>query len=109
MRRDGRLVFADTTRVGGAVADALDRGATLDGARATAMLLYVAPDARQRLDEVRALLEHASQHQRAPAAGTACCWCAPRRATAATLQRDLQPVIDAAQRPAAAARVAVLR
>ncbi|MBX9590407.1 MAG: urease accessory protein UreD [Hyphomonadaceae bacterium] len=58
--RDGRLVFADATRVMGAVADALDRTATLDGARATAMVLYVASDAPARLDEIRALLDQVS-------------------------------------------------
>jgi urease accessory protein len=59
--RAGRLAFADTTRVGGAaVCDTLDRSATLDGARATGMLLYVAPDAEQQLDSVRALLQHVS-------------------------------------------------
>jgi urease accessory protein len=57
VRRDGRLVFADTFRVDGEVASALDRGATLDGARAAAMLLWAAPDAPARLDEVRALLQ----------------------------------------------------
>jgi urease accessory protein len=60
VRRGGKLVFADTTRVSGAVAQTLARAATLDGARAMAMLLYVAPDAAARLDEVRALLDHAS-------------------------------------------------
>lgn len=60
IKRDGRLVFADTTRVTGAVADALDRSATLDGARATAMLIYAAPDAHDRLEGVRTLLEGAS-------------------------------------------------
>jgi urease accessory protein len=56
LRRDRRLVFADTFLVDGEVASILDRGATLDGARATAMLLWAAPDAPARLDEVRALL-----------------------------------------------------
>ena len=60
VRRDGALVFADTFRVDGAIAGALDRPATLDGARAAAMLLYVAPDAAARLDDVRALLEDAA-------------------------------------------------
>jgi urease accessory protein len=60
VRRGGKLVFADTTRVSGSVAQTLARAATLDGARAMAMLLYVAPDAAARLDEVRALLAHAS-------------------------------------------------
>jgi urease accessory protein len=57
VRRDGRLVLADTFLVDGEVAGILDRGATLDGARATAMLLWAAPDAAARLDEVRALLQ----------------------------------------------------
>ena len=57
VRRDGRLVFADTFRVDGEVASVLDRGATLDGARASAMLLWAAPDAAARLGEVRALLQ----------------------------------------------------
>ena len=60
VRRSGKLIFADTTRVSGAVAQTLARAATLDGARAMAMLLYVAPDAASRLDEVRALLDRAS-------------------------------------------------
>jgi urease accessory protein len=59
VRRDGRLVFADTFRVDGAVAGVLDRGATLDGARAVAMLLWAAPDAAARLDEVRGRLREA--------------------------------------------------
>lgn len=59
VRRDGRLVFADTLRVDGAVAKVLDRGATLGGARAVAMLLWAAPDAASRLDEVRGLLQDA--------------------------------------------------
>ncbi len=72
VRRDGRLVFADTFLVDGPVADVLDRGATLDGARATAMLLYAAPDAAARLDEARALLHDATstagrQHLERPA------------------------------------------
>lgn len=59
LRRNGRLVFADAFRVDGPIANVLDRGATLDGARATAMLLYAAPDAAARLEEARALLEGA--------------------------------------------------
>jgi urease accessory protein len=59
INRDGTLVLADAFRVEGGIAGALDRPATLDGARATAMLLYVAPDAAGRIDKVRALLESA--------------------------------------------------
>ena len=57
IRRDGALAFADTFRVGGAVATALDRPATLAGARAAAMLIYVAADAASRLEAVRAMLD----------------------------------------------------
>ena len=59
VHRDGLLLFADTFRAGGAIADALNRPGTLAGARATAMLLYVAPDAASRIDKARALLESA--------------------------------------------------
>jgi urease accessory protein len=58
--RDGVLVFADTFRIGGAVAAALDRPATLAGARATAVLIYVATDAASRLEAVRAMLGEAA-------------------------------------------------
>jgi urease accessory protein len=68
VRRDGRLVFADTFRVEGAIASVLDRRATLDGARAVAMLLWAAPDAAARLDEVREKLGGA------PCSGGASTW-----------------------------------
>jgi urease accessory protein len=54
--RDNHLVFADTMRVTGAVADALKSKATLDDARASALLLYAAPAAEAALDLVRELL-----------------------------------------------------
>jgi urease accessory protein len=57
LRRDGRLVFADTLLLDGAIARTLDRPAALDGARATAFVLYAAPDAAARLEAVRALCE----------------------------------------------------
>jgi len=92
VRRDGRLVLADTTRVSGAVADVLDRGATLDGARATAMLLYIAPDAEARLDEVRVLLGHASSTAGASSwDGILLVRAAARDAR--QLQHDLQPIV----------------
>ena len=59
IRRDGTLVFADAFRVRGAIATALDRPATLAGARAAAMLIYVATDAGSRLAAVRAMLDGA--------------------------------------------------
>jgi urease accessory protein len=56
IRRDGTLVFADTFRVNGDIAAALERPATLAGARAAAMIIYVAADAASRLDLVRSML-----------------------------------------------------
>jgi len=59
IRRDRALVFADTLRLSGDIAAALARPATLSGARAAAMLIYVAPDAGSRLASVRSMLEGA--------------------------------------------------
>lgn len=56
IRRDGRLIYADMTRIDGAVADAASHPAALGGARAWATLLYAAPDAEDRLDALRAAL-----------------------------------------------------
>ncbi|MGQ7791492.1 urease accessory protein UreD [Faunimonas sp. B44] len=53
IRRDGRLVYADTLRLDGDIAALSKRPAVLGGAAALATLLYVAPDAEARLDEAR--------------------------------------------------------
>ncbi|RKQ67885.1 urease accessory protein UreD [Oceanibaculum indicum] len=58
VRRAGRLVFADTTRLDGDIATLLDRPAVAGGGRAVAALLHVTGDAEERLDAVRAVLEH---------------------------------------------------
>jgi urease accessory protein len=92
VRRGGRLVFADTLLADGAVAEILDRGATLDGARAAALVLYAAPDAAQRLEEARALLQDA---QSAVGAST---WNGLLVVRAAaregrTLRKDIEPLI----------------
>ena len=71
VRRDGALVFADAFRVEGAVADSLNRPATLDGARAVAMLLYVAPDAADR------------------STGPARCWRVPGRRRGRAMERPV--------------------
>ena len=57
VRRDGRLVFADESRLEGAIGARLDRPAIGGGARAGALLLVVAPDAERHLDPARAALE----------------------------------------------------
>jgi urease accessory protein len=93
VRRDGTLVFADTFRLDGGVAEALNRRATLDGARAAAMLLYVAPDAASRLEGVRARLQSA----KSVAGASAWNGLLVARATARdgrALQRDVAAVIE---------------
>jgi urease accessory protein len=57
--RDGHLVFADATTMSGAFAGILDRPALGRGARAVALLLYAAPDAASRLEDLRARLAEA--------------------------------------------------
>ncbi len=53
IRRSGRLLLQDMIRLDGAVAARLKRPAIAAGARATALLVHVAPDAEGRLDSVR--------------------------------------------------------
>ena len=56
VRRDGVLVYADTFRLSGAIADRLQRPTVAKGALALATILHVAPNAADRVDEARALL-----------------------------------------------------
>jgi urease accessory protein len=58
VRRDGRLVWIDRTRVDD-WADVLDDPNGFGGAEATALLVYAGPDAAARLDEARSLLDAA--------------------------------------------------
>lgn len=51
--RDGRLVFADATRLAGPVGALLGRRASAAGATALALVVHVAPMAEARLAEVR--------------------------------------------------------
>lgn len=53
IRRGGRLVYADTLRLEGPIADLLQKPSVGKGARAFATLLYVAPDAEVRLEPLR--------------------------------------------------------
>ncbi|NNM73588.1 urease accessory protein UreD [Enterovirga sp. DB1703] len=59
IRRGGRLVFADTLRITGSIAERLAKPSVAAGRRALATLLYVAPDAESRIEEARAALEGA--------------------------------------------------
>ncbi len=55
VRRDGRLLFADETRLEGAIGATLDRPAVGGGARAVGLLLLCAPDAEVAVEPLRAL------------------------------------------------------
>jgi urease accessory protein len=54
VRRDRRLIFAEENRLEGDVTGLLDRPAIGRQARATALILHVAPDAETKLDALRA-------------------------------------------------------
>ncbi len=60
VRRGGRLVYADTLRVAGPIAELLARPALAAGNRALATIVYVAPDAESRIEEARAALDGAA-------------------------------------------------
>ncbi len=53
IRRGGRLVYADTLRLEGPIADLLQKPSVGNGARALATLIHVAPDAEARLENAR--------------------------------------------------------
>lgn len=57
IRRDGRLVFAESNRLDDVSDDVLRRPAILGASHALACILYVAPDAEARLAAVREVLE----------------------------------------------------
>ena len=60
VRRAGRLVYADTLRLAGTIAERLRAPTVAAGARALATILYVAPDAEARIEETRVCLEGAA-------------------------------------------------
>jgi urease accessory protein len=57
LRRNGNLIFADETRIEGAINEIAAGPAVLAGARAVATVVFAAPDAGARLDLVRGLFE----------------------------------------------------
>jgi urease accessory protein len=68
IRRGQRLVYADTFRLQGPIADLLRKPSVANGARAVATFLYVAPDAETRLEQAR---EHLSPDGGCDAAASA--------------------------------------
>jgi urease accessory protein len=65
IRRAGKLIFAEAVRLENAGRE-LDRPAVGAGARATATLLWVAPDASNHLERLRELFEREMQAEGAP-------------------------------------------
>jgi urease accessory protein len=60
--RGGRLVYAEATRLSGELGGVLSRPAVAGGARASALILLVAPNAADQVDAVRGILEgHGSE------------------------------------------------
>lgn len=57
IRRDGRLIYADTIAIDGDIDAQLSSAAIGHGAKAMATILYIAPDAEERRDGLRATLE----------------------------------------------------
>jgi urease accessory protein len=68
LRRSGQLIFADDLRLEGEIGALLDRKSCGAGARATALLLHIAPDAEAMLEPLRDSLAGA------PCAGGASAW-----------------------------------
>lgn len=56
IRRGGRMTYADGVRIAPPVTSMVSSGATLNGNRALSTLVYVAPDAEDRISQARALL-----------------------------------------------------
>ena len=57
IRRGGRLIFADTLRLDGRAGEILAGAATGRGATAMATILWVAPEAEGRVEDLRVLLD----------------------------------------------------
>jgi urease accessory protein len=60
VRRDGQLIFADATRLEGAIGAHLARSAVAAGAGGVGLLLAVAPAVEERIDAVRDALANVS-------------------------------------------------
>lgn len=60
IRQGGTLVFAETVRLGGGIADLMQRPAIAGGAHVISTILLVAPQAKDRLEAVRSALDGVS-------------------------------------------------
>lgn len=94
IRRDGRLVFADTLRLDGRIAKMLDRPAVLAGSLATATVIYIAPGGAARLDAIRELVAGAESNIGVSAFNEILLLRAVAK-DGRTLQAELRPVLEA--------------
>lgn len=62
IRRGGRLIFADDTRLDGPVAAILEKPAIAAGATAVATIVHAGPDAADRIGPLRAVLAEGARH-----------------------------------------------
>ena len=108
VRRDGKLVFADETRLDHAAA-ALDRIAVGAGARAVATIVAAAPNVEARLPDLRAALEAESEGVEAGASFfDGLDRRTPRLALARPIARSDHRVHSGARRGRAAAALAIV-
>jgi urease accessory protein len=94
IRRDGRLVFADTLRLDGRIAAMLDRPAVLAGSLATATVIYIAPGSAARLEAIRELVAGAESNIGVSTFNEILLLRAVAK-DGRTLQAELRPVLEA--------------
>jgi urease accessory protein len=94
VRRDGRLIFADNLTLDD-LPGATGRKALLDGACAFASVLFVAPDAEERLDGVRGALEMSGTDAAGASAFDGKLFCRILAKDGLNLRRVLVPVMAA--------------
>jgi urease accessory protein len=71
VHRDGKPIHAECFALEGAIQTTLDKPSVLNGHRAMATLRYIAPNAQERIDEMRALLVDGPEEHGTVSAATA--------------------------------------
>ena len=95
IRREGRLIFADDTRLEGLVTALAAKAATLDGASAYASVLLVSSEADRLIEPVRATLDGVSGAQGGASAFDGKLFCRIVAQDGMALRRALIPVLTA--------------
>jgi urease accessory protein len=71
VHRDGKLIHAECFAIADAIQAILDRPSVLNGHRAMATLRYIAPDATERIEDMRAILAGAPEDDSIASAASA--------------------------------------